>query len=133
MARRRAGGAVLILAVPVAAVALVGGIGRISGLIAVAAGRRLAGRARAVGAALGCVAVVAGIAVTGFRQAVVCLLHAFVYTYAQKCARMDESTINKGFKLLSPRPWPAMRTPVRVPISSLVLNIVLNPKSGLLQ
>ena len=70
MARRRAGGAVLTLAVPVAAVALVGGIGRSSRLIAVGA--------RAVGATLGWIAVVVWIAVPGFRQAVVRLLHAQV-------------------------------------------------------
>ena len=138
MARRCIGCAILALAVRVLAAAVVvsplcvrvvtvvlvltiavtGGIGRIAGFIGVAAGRRLAARA----GVLGCVAVVA----LGVGQAVVCLLDTFIFHLAQKRARTDLSTINKGLKLLISGRWQVIRTPVRAPISSLVLNIVLN-------
>ncbi|MCY4488208.1 MAG: hypothetical protein OXF11_13990 [Deltaproteobacteria bacterium] len=80
MARRRIG-----CVVP--AVAFVKGIGRIAGFIASVARRRLAARsgARAAGI-LRRVPFVTRVALSGLRQAVVCLLHAFVYYHAQKRA-----------------------------------------------
>ena len=54
------------------------------------------------------------------------MLDAFAYHRAQKCARMDGSTINKGLKPLVPRRRPVMRTSVCASISSLVLNLELN-------
>ena len=59
-------------------------------------------------------------------------IHAFIPPCAQKCARTDRSTINKGMELLVPGHRLVTRTPICAPISSMVLNIVLNRNPGLL-